>query len=226
MRIDETTFPIQDDWTGELVRPQGQFATRGSDLPHVSLGKPDWWSDEAIMGAKWRPPDGGQRYGLARFKFSLRPKSRQTIRQAQFTVRLLPKGGGRNPLAFDLFPRQVTEERSRSLKVGIGPDLTFAEFEASLGSLETSLDTSYVVPVITADGLGESSLRWTFQSQRKHPLTGSRVVYAIIELPPNVAAVRVSLHLSARVKTGLGDLITAFLPHEAEDRGSWVLGDW
>jgi hypothetical protein len=227
MHIDETNFPIQDDWSGELVPPQGVFRAKGSALPRVSLGKPDWWSDEAILGEKWQPPDGGQRYGLARFKFSLRPESPQTIEQAEFTVRLLPQGGGRNPLAFDLFPREVTAERSRSLKVGVGPNLTFAEFEGSLGNVETTLDTSYVVPVITVDGLGEHTIRWTFLSQREHPLSGSRVVYAIVELPPQVPAVRASLHLAARVKTGgLGGLVTAFLPDDvAEEQRSWILGE-
>jgi hypothetical protein len=226
MRIDETSFPVEPGWSGELVPPQEMFTARGSTLPRVSLGKPDWWSDQAILGDQWHPPDGGQRYGLARFKFSLRPESPTTIEQAEFTIHLLPQGGGRNPVAFDLFPREVMAERSRSLKVGIGPSLTFAEFEGSLGNVETTIDTSDVVPVITADGLGEATVRWTFQSQRKYPLNGSRIVYAIVELPPQVPAVRASLHLTARVKTGgISGLVTTFLPPDvAEEQRSWILG--
>jgi hypothetical protein len=226
MHIDETTFPIVEDWTGQLVPPQGVFTPKEGALPRVSLGRPDWWPGQAILGEQWRPPAGGGRYGLARFKFSLRPEAGQTVQQAEFTVRLLAQGGGRNPLAFDLFPREVTAERSRSLKVGIAPSLTFAEFEGSLGGVETTLDTSYVVPVITATGLGEQTVRWTFQRQRTHPLAGSRVVYAIVEVPPQVAGVRATLHLAARLKMGaLGGLITGFLLEEDEARRSWVLGN-
>ena len=48
MHIDETTFPVQNAWSGELAQPQGQgtFAPTikglGSTLPQASLGKPDY----------------------------------------------------------------------------------------------------------------------------------------------------------------------------------------
>lgn len=230
MHIDETTFPVEDAWTGDLVQAQETFASgfrgRGGALPRVSLGKPDWWSDQAVLGKTWHPPDGGQRYGLVRFKFSLRPEAYQKIDKADFTVRLLPAGGGPNPVAYDVYPQQITTPRDSSVKIGLGPSLSFGEVEGSLGSVETTLDTTSVVPVITASGLGESTIRWTFDHQRDHLLTGSRVVYALIELPPGISAVRASLHLSARVQhTNLGLWLTGLLPEtDDEAQKSWLLG--
>ena len=135
MHIDEASFPVAEGWSGDLQQPKETFTIRGGGLPRVSLGKPDWWSDETILGDKWQAPAGGKRYGLVRFKFSLRPEAPQTIKQAYFMVRLSAQGGGENPLAFDLYPRELKTERKDSVKLSIGPDLTFGEVGGSLGSV-------------------------------------------------------------------------------------------
>jgi hypothetical protein len=224
MQIDETNFPIEEAWSGELRPPAHVFGVSRGGLPRVSVGKPDWWPGQVILGKGWQSPAGGQRYGLARFKFSLRPETSQRIQSAVFIVRLENTGGGRNPVAFDLFPLELKQTRNNALKLTIGPSLKFSEVEASLGSVETTLDASSAVPVIIADGLGEAAVRWTFQSQAHHPLSGSRVVYAIIELPADTPSVQVSLNLTARIKPTLMDQITGSIPPNEAANLSWVLG--
>ena len=59
MHIDETQFPIEPAWEGVLAPPADVFATRGEELPRVSLGRPTWWSDQKMLGEKWAPPAGG-----------------------------------------------------------------------------------------------------------------------------------------------------------------------
>ncbi|MEM7029823.1 MAG: hypothetical protein AAF629_09680 [Chloroflexota bacterium] len=227
MHIDDKAFPIQEDWSGELVPPQAVFSIPGGPLPRVSLGRPDWWSDEAIFADQWQVPDGGQRFGLARFSFSLRPEGQQSIEQADLIVRLLAHGGGRNPRAFDIFPRDVTAKRDHAVKIAVKPSLTFAEVTGSIGEVETTIDASTAVPVITADGVGEQTIRWVFQQQRTQPLVGSRVVYAIIEQPPDTTAVRVSINLMARVKPNLiASLMLGRLPEDEfdEEGRTYTLG--
>jgi hypothetical protein len=223
MHIDETNFPIQEAWRGELEPPGGVFATRGGELPQVTIGRPNWWPGEAILGQNWQAPAGGHRYGLARVSFSLKHPSPKGIKSADFTIQLLTTGSGENPVAFDLFPRELKETRKDSMKLSVSPSLKFSEVEGSLGGLETTLDMTNAAPVITAFGIGEAAVRWNFQSQAAHPLTGSRIVYAIIEVPPSAPGVRVSLRLTARAKRSLGDLVTGATP-QADEALTFVLG--
>ena len=69
MLIDETLYPVETAWEGELVPPSGVFAARGKTMPKVSIGKPDWWAGQKILGDAWKAPEGGYSYGLARFRF-------------------------------------------------------------------------------------------------------------------------------------------------------------
>ncbi len=221
MHIDDTQLPFESAWEGELAPPGGVFA-RGDGLPTVSLGRPAWWSDGEMLGKEWVPPAGGRRYGLARFAFSLRPGARQEVKRVEFVVHLHAKGGGQRPLVFDLFPKAVTEEQTGEFKVGVGPDFKFMGAEASLANVETTINLKQAVPVITADGVGESVARWVFQSRPAHPLLGSQSAYVVVELPPGVEAARASLLLSAEVTTRFGPM-RGLLPEAERDRLSWVL---
>lgn len=224
MHINETNYPIEEAWSGELALPVGTFATRGDGLPEVSIGRPNWWPGEVILGDKWQSPAGGRRYGLVRFSFSLRHPSPKAIKSADFNVQLLTTGSGENPVAYDLFPRELKETLKDSLKLTVSPSLKFSEVEASVGGAELTLDATNAIPVITAFGVGETAVTWNFQSQASHPLTGSRTVYAVLEVPAGNAEIRVLLRLSARAKRSIGDVITGATPGEASDRLSFVLG--
>lgn len=224
MHINETNFPIEEAWSGELEPSKEFFAVRGSGLPRVSIGRPNWWLGEQILGDKWRPPAGGRSYGLARFSFTLNHSSPKSIKSADFNIQLLNTGSGENPVAYDLFPRELKETLKDSLKLTVSPALKFSQVEASAGGVELTLDATNAVPVITAFGVSETAITWNFQSQASHPLTGSRTVYAIIEIPPNAPGVRVILRLSARAKPSIGDYFTGATPKEATNRLTFVLG--
>ncbi len=223
MLIDETTFPIEFDWEGELISPKGVFGPRGSELPRVSLGQPKWWNEHQIFGNNWTQPTGDKRYGLTRFAFSLRPRENQKVRRAELTVYLEAQNGGSNPTVFDLFPHNVTQEQTSDIKAGINPQLKFAEVvEASIGSVEVILHRREAQAIITADGIGESTARWTFKAHPAAPLSGSQIVYAIVELPKSVTATRVTVQLSAEVTTKFG-LIRGLLPTTNQDERRWIL---
>ncbi|HWQ20148.1 MAG TPA: hypothetical protein VN455_10260 [Methanotrichaceae archaeon] len=78
------------------------------------------------------------------------------------------------------------------------------------------------MPIIVADGIGESTARWVFASQKAHPFIGSQLVYAIIEMSKGVQAFRATLYLRAEMATRFGP-ISGLLPEESKDRLSWVL---
>jgi len=223
MHIDDTQLPFETAWEGELAPPEGVFAKGGGDLPTVSLGRPAWWSDGKVLGKEWVPPAGGKRYGLARFVFSLRPGARQEVKGVEFVVHLHAKGGGARPVVFDLFPKAVTEEQTGMRTVGVDPKLKFVDaIEVSGLKAETTINVRQAMPVITADGVGESVARWVFQSRPAHPLIGSQSAFVVVELPPGVEAARASLLLSAEVTTRLGP-VRGLLPEAERERLSWVL---
>jgi len=222
MLIDESLYPVEIAWKGELVPPSGVFVPRGKVMPKVSIGKPDWWAGQKILGEAWKAPEGGYSFGLARFAFSLRPEGRQEVRRAELVVEFQPEDGGAIPVAFDLVPRAETEEQTGTFTLGIGPDFKFSSVDVTLAKAETTINLHRVFPVITADGIGESTVRWVFASRPAHPLVGSQIVYAVVELPPGVEAVRVSLMLSAEMTTGLGP-IKGLLPKDEACYLSWTL---
>lgn len=184
-------------------------------MPQVSIGKPDWWAGSKILGDAWKAPEGSYSY---RFVFYLRPE----VRRAELVVDFQPEDGNARPLAFDLEPRVETEEQTGTFTLGIGPDFKFFSVDVTLAKAETTINLRRVFPVITADGIGESTARWVFVSIPAHPLVGSQIVYAIVQMPQGVEASGISLFLSAEMTTGFGP-IKGFLPKDEECDLSWTL---
>jgi hypothetical protein len=220
MLINETRYPVETAWEGELVPTSSLFGPRGKAMPKVSIGKPDWWTCQKILGEAWKAPEGGYSYGLVRFAFSLRPEGRQEVRRAELVADFQPEDGGARPIAFDLEPRAETEEKTGAFTLGIGPDFKFSSVGVTLAKAEATIDLRRVFPVITADGIGESTIRWVFASRPTHPLVGSQIVYAIVQLPPGAEATRVSLFLYAEIATTFGP-IKGLLPKDEVCYLSW-----
>ncbi|MCX6674729.1 MAG: hypothetical protein NTY37_13235 [Methanothrix sp.] len=133
-----------------------------------------------------------------------------------------PEDGGARPVAFDLEPRAETEEQTGAFTLGIGPDFKFSSVNVTLAKAETTINLRRVFPVITADGIGESTARWIFASRPAHPLVGSQIVYAIVQLPPGAETSKVSLFLNAEMTTGFGP-IKGLLPKDEACDLSWTL---
>lgn len=155
---------------------------------------------QRILGDAWKAPQGGYSYGLARFAFSLRPEGRQEVRRAELVVDFRPQDGSERPIAFDLEPRAETEEKTGAFILGIGPDFKFSSVGVTLAKAETTINLRRVFPVITADGIGEST----------------------VQMPPGAEAVRVSLFLNAEITTGFGP-IKGLLPKDEACDLCWTL---
>lgn len=217
MLIDETRYPVETAWEGELVSPSGVMTARGKAMPRVSIGKPDWWSGDKL-GEAWKAPDGNYSYGLARFAFSLRPEGMQEVRRAELVLDFQPENGSGRPVAFDLVPRVETEEQTGTFTLGIGPDFKFSSVDVTIAKAETTINLRRVFPVIITDGIGESTARWVFVSRSAHPLVGSQLVYAIVQLPKGVQGAMVRLFLNAEIGRFKG-----FLPQDESCDMRWIL---
>jgi hypothetical protein len=210
MQIDETLLPFDVIYEASLEyeNPKEAEERGGTELPVLSIGKPLWWNDQAIMGEKWIPPAGNYRYGLTRLSFSLRPLSRQVVQKVEFIVHLFSIGHEERPTAYDIYPQTITETRTGTRTIGLDPKLKFADvLEVSGFKAETTINVKESVPVIVADGANESIVRWVFQSRRERPLIGSQNVYIIVALPPGVSHARAAVEVKAEISDSVFGLV-------------------
>lgn len=225
MHIDVAHYPIEYAWEGQLVQSTGMFLGRREGLPAAGLGLPRWWSDQNVLGTEWQSlsattGSAQKRYGVARFAFSLRPKDRQEVRRAEFTVYLHAKDDNPRPVFYDLFP--TANVPLGPLKIGVGSLFKFTGTETALADFTTTINLNQSVPVSLAEGIGTSTARWVLSPSLACPLSGNQEVYAVVELPPGVLGARVTIHLLAEVVTSIGP-VRGFLPRIEHAALGWAL---
>jgi hypothetical protein len=168
----------------------------------VQIGRPEWWYVADLMGSAWKSPQGDDTYLLIRFSFSLEPPNGHEIEQVRLGAELRGPSCKPDPVAFDLFPLDVTEEAQRDVKLTFAPSLKLERIEASVGSAETTIHIARVQPVISALGLGTASPAWIMRRHPKHPLLGSRMSYAVIAYPSTAPEIEIQIGLTATVRAG------------------------
>lgn len=139
------------------------------------------------------------------------------------TANLFCRNNTRQPVAFDMYPKEVKEETQTDLTVTINPNLSFGEaIEASLGSVGATIQLAKIEPVVIASRMGQSDPTWIFRRHRRHPLMGSRVVYMIVAYPSMAQTMRLSIKLTATISTRYGP-IPIGIPQTAESNLSWSI---
>ncbi len=217
----QITNPAFDGFL-EPLPSHASMTTRGGQLTRARLGRPAWWSAAEMFGENWKPPRGGDVYLLVRLACSLQPGAGQEVQEASLTAYLHCRGTDRQPVAFDLFPREVKEEAQTDLTLSLGPELKFGVVEGSLASAGATIHVPRVEPVIVTSGLGEANPTWIFRRHRKHPLEGSRLVYAVVARPADARELRLSLELAATVADRYGP-VRVGVPEPARANLSWVI---
>lgn len=208
-------------WEGMLETPGVTY--RGMESVSASIGEPFQWAEGEFLGEKWKPPVGGQRFYLLQLAFTLSPRGNVKVTSADFCMSLGAQGRKR-ALVFDAFPREQTVEVNNAVTIGIGPDFKFGTTDVSLAKAETTIDLGYVVPVIRIEGLQESRLCWRYTEHAKYPLSGSRRMFAIVALPPEMKTALATFELNVTAVDRVGQL---FLepPKYDTDRLRFVVGN-
>jgi hypothetical protein len=67
-----------------------------------------------------------------------------------------PKASQENPVAFDLYPREIYDETKTDVKLSIAPSLKFAGVALSPGEAVTTIELRKLEPVIIGYGVLES----------------------------------------------------------------------
>jgi|SRR6516164_269863 hypothetical protein len=205
----EITEPI---FSGYLELPGETFR---EERTLSDIGRPEWWFAREILGESFKPPQGDETYLLVRLAFSLMPPKNHEIDEAQLTALLTCPRSSLQPVVFDLFPREVLDESKTDVKVTLGPSLKLKEAQASAGSIEASIQIPKVEPILTTSGVGGTKPTWFYRKHKRHPILGTRMVYAVIGFPSAAETMTIQLGLTARVRGRFG-LLTMALPSTEE----------
>ena len=81
-------------WEGMLEAPAVTY--RGVDSVSASIGEPFQWADGEMLGDKWKPPVGGNRFYLLQLAFTLSPRGNIKVTSADFCL-TLNKQGDKHP---------------------------------------------------------------------------------------------------------------------------------
>lgn len=109
-----------------------------------------------------------------------------------------------NPIFYDVFPKEIHEEKQEKRKRVIGLNLKFSELLDVGGEYIDEIECSRLEPVISVAGLGESEAFWDFRGGASTNFKGLNALYSIIELPPESEGIKISYFSRAKIKTKLG----------------------
>ncbi len=192
------------------------FAAASSNDDAVIVGRPQWWDLAKIHQADGtRPPAvlaqhlEDSDFFLVRFACSFKPAPTSIVTGADFKVTLQASSDAAEapqlePLAVDLHPLDISQERKRGLKVSIAPSLTFNEVIASGGEATYEIEYAEVLPAITAFGALTPTFGWQLARTPNHPIVGVRFFHAIIRRPHGLGELTLTIGIEAEVETPRG----------------------
>jgi hypothetical protein len=177
----------------------------------VTVGEPRCWpiTDFFSIGTLPQPITSQLKqadFFVVRLACNFRAGRESHLEWAQFSVELTPDGSDLPPpLAFDLHPQEVSEERKTNYKIELSPGLKFKErAEVSLGKAGVEFEYKELVPAITAYGAEQSIFGWSLEKTPLHPLEGIRWFHVVMEKPKSVGRVHARFEVLADVVTPRG----------------------
>jgi hypothetical protein len=183
--------------------------------PVVTLGQPQYWNLASMASEKNQSLPAEMKLLLDEADFyvlqiasSFRPQREARVKWARVDIYMQPISGQIQPLAFDLYPREIYNEKGGDSKITIEPSFSFGAFgtnvESKLGQALTTIDFRRVEPVVVAYGLLQPNCGWDYQRSHQNPLEGIQVGYLIVKKPRSAEAVRMVMDVRAEVSTPSG----------------------
>lgn len=176
------------------------------DMPVVKIGQPDFWMLQDFYAPSKLPRPIRTKLSQAdfyviRLSCSFLPVHAESrVEWARFCITLLPDAStGAQPLAFDLYPQQVTQEVKRQAKVTLSPSLKFQEVEASLGSAEFGFEYTEQVPLISASIGNSVDPSWDYTAGSRQEVRGTKWMYLLVKAPKGLISGQALLELEADV---------------------------
>ena len=161
-----------------------------------------------LMQAQLKEAD----FYLIRLFCSFRPvPGRARVGWARFYVFLPPDSLGRQPIAYDISPVDITQEVKRHFKFTLAPTLKFRTVvEAEVGSLEFGLEYPELQPIIVGAGVGEAMPTWDYQvATGMAGIQGAKWMHLLIKAPKGMPAATAQLALTAQIYV---ESVSSWLP--------------
>ena len=192
---------------GDYESLREEYQEIQKEPPTATIGKPDKWTMDEFFAPSELPREVKSRldkedYYLVQLKCSLRPKEGIPIESAQFSVELHPDESGRQPIAFDLYPREVVKEVKKTDKVTLSPSLNFTPAAGIKGDVEWGIEYTSLEPTVYACGDGEPCPTWNYEQVIGVKLQGSKKMFLVVQAPKGMESMRATLRLVADLKKG------------------------
>lgn len=189
----------------ETVPSRGQQKIKA---PEIGIGQPQWWNLAALAKEQGKPlpPEmallaKNADFFLVHLACSFRPTRSSRVESASFVTYLRSKNSKDDVIAYDMFPKDIKDEKKSDVKIAISPNLKFTSgAEVGLGSFEIAFEYKKLEPVITAFGLLEKRVGWDFARSSHQDIRGTKSLFLIIKRPAGVDAVRATFELNAEVR--------------------------
>jgi hypothetical protein len=206
--------PLKQEGPPKLGRPGEALARMTPEMtsepiapeaPVVSIGQPQIWPLTRVYPPQKIPLLMQAQlmkeadFYLVRLFCSFRPIPRQThVGWARFHVFLLPDAMGRQPIAYDISPLEISQEVKRHLKFILAPTLKFQAVDAEAGSLEFGLEYPELQPIIIGAGVGEATPTWDYKTAAGiKGVQGVKWMHLLVKAPKGMRSGKARLDLTA-----------------------------
>lgn len=177
----------------------------------VRVDRPRWRLIESAQN-KIARRNPGDRHLLVRlgFQFDIPPSDRRKGTRYTFArcqAYLWPAVSGEpQPTVYDIIPRDLYNGEPRKVKVTLGPQITIASFEASLGEVSSDITVGTVEPTIVGwPGDEERAPYWDL-TPRNNVLLGIRHFWLVVELPEHCSGLRLAAMAEGDLQTHFGPI--------------------
>jgi hypothetical protein len=207
--------------------------------PIIKIGVLQWWHLTPMLkqSARTNPdPDIATKLNtfyneaeayLVQVSCAFRSDIERQIEHARLTTYLRPQFGQKNPIAMDIYPRQVKSyiKPDTISNVEITSSLAFREKDES-SSAWMNIVFKNQTPTIIGDTTAESAPYWEYKAYQGQPLLDSRFGYLIIKKPRPAKSVRLTLDINASVHTPLGLLVAEVKEKDKPILTSKICNEW
>jgi hypothetical protein len=165
---------------------RGSIATVRDKRNAVQLGVADpvqllanWPSDERLAAEIEAQVDRFD-FSCVRLSLSFIPDRGCRFVWGRLHAEFLSSSAGEPPIAFDLFPRELTEKRIFKRSYSVTSKLAFAFGEIGPGATSESQSIRYE-PRLSVAGLLTDTVTWTFDALDRSGLVGGRELFVLLK---------------------------------------------
>lgn len=222
--IEESLYEGTLELETTMGRPDLADEYKKSSKCQVTIGMPQWWNVVELYHetGEQLPPSiklltHDADFFLVQLACSFRLEKDAYLDWVRFSVNLRPNNAdAASPIAFDLHPIEVLDEKKRNLDITLSPKLKFKEFDAQLGEGSLKIQYDQIIPLITAAGVLSSNFSWDLERTDNHPLRGVRWFHALIKFPHGAEGARARFNIVADLFTHRRILRLSHHTREAE----------